>query len=164
MRHAVRICLAITFCSFVAIAPGAAATGATAGAQAVAGPERARPVQGDPGISSMVVLDQPEFRVLRDYAEPGATRRMHSHNDATYHVFVVITGDLRLTVEGEPPVDVHPGEALSLKGGARHTFVNTGQVTSTIVEVFGKGAAKPGQQEALAALAAALGSAAADPK
>lgn len=148
MRHAVRICTATVFCSFAMIA--------SARAQAVAGPERAKPVQGDPGISSMVVLDRPEFRILRDYAEPGATRRMHSHDDATYHVFVLITGGLRLTIEGEPPVDVKPGEALYLKGGARHTFMNTGPVASTIVEVFGKGAPKPGAEDALAALAVAL--------
>ena len=114
-------------------------------AQAVGGAERARPVAGDPGISSMLVTDQPEFRVLRDYAEPGATRRMHSHEDASYHVFVLVTGQLRLTIEGEPPVDVTPGEALTLKGGARHTFTNTGTVTATIVEVFGKKAAAPRQ-------------------
>lgn len=125
-------------------------------AQAVAGPERAKPVQGDPGISSMVVLDRPEFRILRDYAEPGATRRMHAHADATYHVFVLVTGALRLTIEGEPPVDVMPGEALSLKGGARHTFVNVGTVASTIVEVFGKGPAAPGEIAAIDALARAL--------
>lgn len=106
-------------------------------AQAVAGPEKARPVEGDPGISSMVVLERPEFRILRDYAEPGATRRMHSH-EATYHVLVLITGQLRLTIEGEAPVEVRPGEALSLKGGVTHTFTNTETVTSTIVEVFGK--------------------------
>ena len=123
-----------------------------ASAQAVAGPEKARPVAGDPGISSMVVLNEPAFRVLRDYAEPGATRRMHAHPDATYHVLVLITGRLRLTVEGEPPVDVQPGEALSLKGGVQHTFTNVGDVTSTIVEVFGKGPV-PGDAW-LAALAA----------
>jgi len=126
-------------------------------AQAVAGPEKARPVQGDPGISSMVVLDRPEFRILRDYAEPGATRRMHSHNDATYHVFVLITGSLRLTIEGEPPVEVSPGEALYLKGGARHTFVNIGTVASTIVEVFGKTAPAPGELAGWAALAKEIG-------
>ncbi|MGE0462777.1 MAG: cupin domain-containing protein [Vicinamibacterales bacterium] len=125
-------------------------------AQAVAGPEKARPVQGDPGISSMVVLDRPEFRILRDYAEPGATRRMHAHNDAAYHVFVLVTGRLRLTIEGESPVEVNSGEALYLKGGARHTFVNIGTVTSTIVEVFGKGASAAGDAEAWAALAPAL--------
>lgn len=125
-----------------------------ASAQAVAGAERARAVAGDPGISSMVVIDRPEFRVLRDYAEPGATRRMHSHDDATYHVFVLVTGQLLLTIEGEAPVAVTQGEALDLKGGAKHTFRNTGTVAATIVEVFGKRAA-PAADAALA-LAQAL--------
>jgi quercetin dioxygenase-like cupin family protein len=125
-------------------------------AQAVAGPEKARPVQGDPGISSMVVINTPQFRVLRDYAEPNATRRMHNHADATYHVFVLITGRLLLTVEGEPPVEVGPGEALSLKGGAMHTFRNTGAVTATIVEVFGKGPSSPADLAAAEQLARAL--------
>ena len=147
----VRIALAST------LAACAAATQATPSwAQAVAGPEKARPVQGDPGISSMVVMDLPQFRVLRDYAEPGATRRMHNHADATYHVFVLITGQLRLTVQGEEPVDVHPGEALSLKGGAMHTFINTGTVAATIVEVFGKAPAAAADIAAAEALARAL--------
>jgi quercetin dioxygenase-like cupin family protein len=107
-------------------------------AQAVGGAEKARPVTGDPGVSSMVVMDQPQYRVLRDYAEPGAVRRMHSHDDATWHVFTLVTGQLTLTVEGETPVEVTQGQVLSLKGGAKHTFKNTGTVTATIVEVFGK--------------------------
>jgi quercetin dioxygenase-like cupin family protein len=111
---------------------------AAGGGQAVGGAEAAKPVQGDPGISSMVVVEEALFRVLRDYAEPGATRRMHAHKDATYHVFTLITGQLRLTVEGQPPIDVTPGQTLSLKGGVQHTFTNTGSVTATIVEVFGK--------------------------
>ena len=111
-------------------------------AQAVGGADAARPVAGDPGISSMVVTDASEFRVLRDYAEPGASRRMHSHDDAAWHVFTLVTGQLTLTVEGEPPVDVTQGQVLSLKGGVKHAFKNTGSVTATIVEVFGK-AGKP---------------------
>ena len=111
---------------------------APAYAQAIGGPEKGRPVQGDPGISSMVVMDRPDFRVLRDWAEPGAVRRMHNHADATYHVFTLLTGQLTLTVEGEAPVQVTPGQVLSLKGGAMHTFKNTGSVIATIVEVFGK--------------------------
>jgi quercetin dioxygenase-like cupin family protein len=107
---------------------------ARASAQAVGGAEKARPVAGDPGISSMLVMEQPEYRVLRDYAEPGATRRMHSHDDATWHVFTLVTG--------ESPIEVMQGEVLHLKGGAKHTFKNTGTVTATIVEVFGK-APKP---------------------
>ncbi len=125
-------------------------------AQAVAGPEKARAVAGDPGISSLVVIDQGPFRVLRDYAEPGAVRRMHNHADATYHVFVLITGQLQLTVQGEPAVDVGPGEALSLKGGAMHTFTNTGKVTATIVEVFGKGPAAAADLALARAMAEAL--------
>jgi L-ascorbate metabolism protein UlaG (beta-lactamase superfamily)/quercetin dioxygenase-like cupin family protein len=107
-------------------------------AQAVGGAEKARPVTGDPGVSSMLVIDRPEFRVLRDYAEPGATRRMHSHDDATYHVLTVVTGQMRLTIEGESPMDITQGQVIDLKGGARHTFTNTGTVAATIVEVFGK--------------------------
>ncbi len=112
-------------------------------AQAVGGADQARPVTGDPGISSMVVMDQPAFRVLRDYAEPGATRRMHSHDDATWHVLTLVTGHLLLTIEGESPVEVTQGQVLNLKGGAKHTFKNTGTVTATIVEVFGKAPPKP---------------------
>ena len=87
-------------------------------------------------------MQQPEFRVLRDYAEPGATRRMHSHDEATWHVFTLVTGQLLVTIEGEQPVEVTQGQVLNLKGGAKHTFRNTGTVTATIVEVFGK-APKP---------------------
>jgi quercetin dioxygenase-like cupin family protein len=114
----------------------------TASAQAVGGADKARPVAGDPGISSMMVMEQPEYRVLRDYAEPGATRRMHSHDDATWHVFTLVTGRLLLTVDGESPIEVTQGEVVHLKGGAKHTFKNNGTVTATIVEVFGK-APKP---------------------
>ena len=116
---------------------------ARADGQAVGGADKARPVAGDPGVSSMLVMDQPAFRVLRDYAEPGATRRMHSHDDATWHVFTLVTGQLLLTVEGESPVEVTQGQVLNLKGGAKHTFKNTGAVTATIVEVFGKAPPKP---------------------
>ena len=86
----------------------------------------------------MVVVDAPDFRVLRDYAEPSATRRMHQHADATFHVFTLVTGQLKLTIDGEMPQDVTQGQVVSLKGGAMHTFTNTGTVTATIVELFGK--------------------------
>jgi quercetin dioxygenase-like cupin family protein len=107
-------------------------------AQAVGGAEKARPVNGDPGMSTMVVVETDELRVLRDYAEPGATRRMHQHADATFHVFTLVTGQLKLTVEGEAPQDVTQGQVVNLKGGVMHSFTNTGTVTATIVEVFGK--------------------------
>lgn len=128
---------------------------ASAQAQAVGDRSVTRPVAGDPGLFSGRVLNEPQYQVLRDYAEPGATRRMHNHADATFHVFVLVTGRLRLTVDGEAPRDVGPGEALALKGGVMHTFVNIGDQTATIVEVFGK--APAAADEALAvALARAL--------
>jgi len=107
-------------------------------AQAVAGPEKGIPVKGDPGISSMRVMDRPDFFVLRDWAEPGAVRRMHNHANTSYHVFTLITGELTLTIEGQPPMLVKQGDAIDLPAGAMHTFVNNGKVTATIVEVFGK--------------------------
>lgn len=129
----IRFLLTIGFTVLVALFPSTRVH-----AQAIGGPEKGRPVQGDPGISSMVVMDRPDFRVLRDWAEPGAVRRMHNHADATYHVFTLLTGQLTLTVEGQEAVDVKAGDVLELKGGAMHTFKNTGSVTATIVEVFGK--------------------------
>jgi quercetin dioxygenase-like cupin family protein len=130
IRRDVR-CASLLLAALAMAAPGVYA-------QAVGGAEKARPVTGDPGISSMPVIDRPDFRVLRDYAEPGATRRMHSHDDATYHVLTVVTGQLRFTIEGESPIDITQGQVIDLKGGARHTFTNTGTVAATIVEVFGK--------------------------
>ena len=131
------------FVSVTASTCAAVLLSSMAWAQAIGPVERARPVQGDPGISSMQVLDLPEYRVLQDYAEPNAVRRMHNHPDATFHVFTLLTGQLVLTVEGEEPKEVKAGQVLSLKGGARHTFKNTGTVTATIVEVFGKAPAAP---------------------
>jgi quercetin dioxygenase-like cupin family protein len=107
-------------------------------AQAVGGREKGQPVAGDPGMAYMVVMDRPDFRVLRDWADPGAVRRMHNHPDATYHVFTLVTGQLRMTIEGQPPFDVKQGDVLELKGGVMHGFTNTGSVTATLVEVFGK--------------------------
>jgi quercetin dioxygenase-like cupin family protein len=122
--------LSVSACVLVAATPLVA--------QKIGPADRARAVAGDPGISSMQVLDAPEYRVLQDYAEPGAVRRMHNHPDATYHVFTLLTGQLLLTVEGQAPREVKAGDVVQLKGGAMHTFKNTGTVDATIVEVFGK--------------------------
>ena len=107
-------------------------------AQAVGGAEKGVPVKGDPGISSMRVSDHPEYFVLRDWAEPGAVRRMHNHVNTTFHIFTLVTGQLTLTIEGRPPIEVKQGEVVELSDAAMHTFTNTGTVTATIVEVFGK--------------------------
>ena len=67
---------------------------------------------------------------------------MTSSRTCQANVFTLVTGQLLVTIEGEQPVEVTPGQVLNLKGGAKHTFRNTGTVTATIVEVFGK-APKP---------------------
>ncbi|MBM3809340.1 MAG: cupin domain-containing protein [Acidimicrobiia bacterium] len=114
-------------------------------AQAIGPIEKAQPVKGDAGMSSLQVMNKDEFRVLQDWAEPGAVRRMHNHPNTTYHVLTLLTGQLLLTVEGQPPVEVKAGDVLELAPGVMHGFKNTGSATATIVEVLGKpaAAAKP---------------------
>lgn len=107
-------------------------------AQAVGGPEQGRPVKGDPGMTTQLVFDRPEYQVYRDWSEPGAVRRMHNHANTTYQVLTLVTGQLRLTVEGREPIDIKQGDVVEIPGSANHTFVNTGKVTATIVEVFGR--------------------------
>lgn len=97
------------------------------------------PVKEDPGISSMwQFIDDSTFSVTRDFAEPGATRRMHKHPEFSYHVLVLLSGALRLTVEGEAPREMRPGEVVRIPAAAMHTFTNTSTVVATLVEVFGK--------------------------
>jgi mannose-6-phosphate isomerase-like protein (cupin superfamily) len=107
-------------------------------AQAIGDQTKARPVQGDPGIASGVVINDDTTRALRNYAQPGATRSMHKHDDVTSHVFVLLSGQVRMTIEGEAPFDVKAGDVIPVKPGANHTFTNTGQVIATFVEIFNK--------------------------
>ena len=127
----------LPFCALLAaLAPGWAKD---ALAQALPTGVTATPVEGDSGISSMwALLDDSAYSVARDYAEPGATRRMHNHPEYSYHVFILLSGTLRLTVEGEEPREIQAGEVLRIKAAANHTFPNIGTVVATIVEVFGK--------------------------
>lgn len=104
-----------------------------------------RAVAGNDGVSTMVVMDRPAFRVLRDFFEPGAVRRMHAHESA-YHVMTVITGTIRIGFEEAAPIDVTQGEVLHLDGGVRHSIENVGTVPATLIEVFDKAdAGAPGQ-------------------
>jgi len=124
-------------CFFLAVLATAGPSGASA--QALPRGVTAPPVEGDPGISAMWrLMDDSAFSVARDYAEPGATRRMHNHPEFSYHVFVLLTGTLRVTIKGEAPKEINAGEVLRIPAGAEHTFTNTGAVVATIVEVFGK--------------------------
>ena len=117
----------------VALVPSALVWGQVAGSR-----WWAIPLSEDPGVSWIPVTETPQYRVLRDFAEPGATRRMHHHADASWHVLTLATGRLTLTVEGESAVELAAGQSITLKGGAYHTFTSIGTETATIIEVFGK--------------------------
>jgi quercetin dioxygenase-like cupin family protein len=117
----------------LALLPAVVAWGQLAGAR-----WWAIPLSEDPGVSWMLVAETPDYRVLRDFATPGATRRMHHHSGTTWHVLTVATGKVRLMVEGSTPVDLAAGQSTTLKGGANHTFTSIGTETATLVEVFGK--------------------------
>ena len=109
-----------------------------AAAQALGSASAARPVQGDAGVFSSTVLDEPMFRTGRNYAAPGATRSLHRHGDVSFHIFILATGTLRLEIEGDQPRIIGAGEIVSIPAGANHTFTNIGGDTATFIEVFGK--------------------------
>jgi hypothetical protein len=99
-----------------------------------------RPVAGggNVGISNAVMRDQPEVRVLRVVVEPGGTRVMHAHNDVKFHMFVPISAQMTLNLEGAPSVTVPPWQPYYMKGGTQHGFQNGGQAPVDIMEIFVK--------------------------
>jgi len=112
-------------------------TANTSRSQAIGGAPAAHAVQGDTGVYSLRVIDEPGYRALRNYAEPGATRRLHRHDDVAFHLFVVLTGAFRFTTDGDDPRVVGAGDIIEIPPGVEHTFTNIGNDTATFVEVFG---------------------------
>jgi mannose-6-phosphate isomerase-like protein (cupin superfamily) len=99
-----------------------------------------RPVAaaGNVGISNAVLRDQGDVRALRVVVEPGGTRVMHAHDDVKFHLFVPISGQMTLNLEGAPSVVVPPWQPYYMKVGTRHGFQNTGTSPVEIMEVFVK--------------------------
>ena len=122
-------------------ATGGAAPAAPAG-QAPAGAGRGGGNQGvgsqgdpDPGVHFIVVVDNPQVRVLQVTLQPGAVRRPHVHNDVTFHMLVPVTGSLELTVEGTVITTV-PGQAYYMVKGQTHGFTNKTAAPVQVVELF----------------------------
>jgi quercetin dioxygenase-like cupin family protein len=92
--------------------------------------------EGNVGISNAVLRGQPEVRVLRVVVEPGGTRAMHEHANVDFHLFVPISGVMRLELEGDRSVDVQPMHPYFLDGGTQHGFHNDGDTAVEIMEVF----------------------------
>src|SRR5712691_7735188 len=78
----------------------------------------------DPGVHFIVLVDNPQVRVLQVTLQPGAVRRPHVHNDVTFHMLVPVTGGLELTVEGQPVITTVPGQAYYMLKGVTHGFTN----------------------------------------
>lgn len=99
-----------------------------------------RPVTGagNVGVSNAVLRDQPEVRALRVVVDAGGTRVMHSHNDVKFHLFVPLTGAMRLDLEGGQAVDVPPWQPYYMKAGTQHGFRNGGSSPVDIMEIFVK--------------------------
>ena len=92
----------------------------------------------DPGVfNTSPILDRAEMRAGRVEVKPGGTRRLHQHNDVTFHLFIPIAGSVRMTMNGET-IDAVVGQVYFINKGTPHTFTNTGQSSATAIEVFVK--------------------------
>ena len=126
---------------------------ALAAAQAGARPEP------DAGVKPTRLIDRAEVRVSRVELQPGATRRVHTHDDVHFHLWVPLEGTLQFQMGSDAPVAAASGQAFFLKRGTAHGFKNVGTTPGAALEVFVKDAAKADRStdpEAFAALALGL--------
>lgn len=95
--------------------------------------------QGEPAGSPVKVtriLDTPQTRVAQVEIQPNATRPLHTHPEALWHVFVTTDAPMDLLIEGEPTVHLGPWQAHFFKGGTMHGFHNPTDRTARWVELF----------------------------
>jgi len=122
------VAAAVLFASLVrAQAPSPAQAGAPATREA------------DPGVFTTPVLDRAEMRASRLEVKPGGTRRVHQHDDVQFHLFIPVSGSIRLTRNplGENvAIDAAVGQVYFLDKGTPHGFTNAGTTSASAVEVF----------------------------
>ena len=149
-RH-VLITISIVSLSLAVVAaqtPGAAPAAQTSSASLVAQassalgdrstPLRALTGAGNAGISNAVLRDQQDIRVIRVVVEPGGTRAMHAHNDVKFHLFVPVSGPMKIDLDGGSSVDVPAWQPYYMKAGTQHGFHNAGSAAVEIMEIFVK--------------------------
>ena len=95
------------------------------------------PRQADPGVMFTTIMDNPEVRILRVVISPGGARRVHTHEDVTFHLLMTLDGTLQVTA-GNEKLEAKPGIALYMKKGMPHAFTNTGTAPVTVMETFVK--------------------------
>jgi quercetin dioxygenase-like cupin family protein len=114
----------------------------------------------DAGVARAVLLDKPQVRVLRVEIQAGATRKMHTHDDVRFHLFLPITGAIEFTKGTEKTAAV-PGQVFYMDKGTLHGFRNTGTSVAMAFEVFirdGSPTAENREQSDALALAMAFAS------
>lgn len=112
--------------------------------------------EADPGVRPTRLIDRAEIRVSRVEIQPGATRRVHTHDDVEYHLWIPLEGTLQLTIGSDAPVAAVSGQAFFLKRGTPHGFKNVGTTAAAVMEIFVKQRAMAGGQDPLRAVAAEL--------
>ena len=96
------------------------------------------PGEADPGVRPTRLIDRDEVRVSRVEIQAGATRRVHTHDDVEYHLWVPIEGRFELTVGSAAPVPATNGQAFFFKRGTPHGFKNVGTTPGAVFEIFVK--------------------------
>jgi quercetin dioxygenase-like cupin family protein len=104
----------------------------------------------DPGVARAVLMDRAEVRILRVEIQPGAVRRVHTHDDVRFHLFLPLSGAIELTIASAKPVKATVGQAYYLEKGTPHGFKNTGASQAMALEVFVRGGSPLAKREAQA--------------
>ena len=94
--------------------------------------------EADPGVRPTRLIDRAEVRVSRIEIAPGAIRRVHTHDDVVYHLWIPIDGQLQITIGSDAPVAAKAWQAFFLKKGTPHGFKNVGTTPGAALEIFVK--------------------------
>lgn len=121
--------------------------------------QAATPGEADPGVRPIRLIDRAEIRVSRVELQPGAVRRVHTHEDVAYHVWAPVEGTLEITIGADKPVAAAKGQAFFMKKGTSHGFRNTGTTPAAVFEIFVKQTTTADRApfEALGAVLASIG-------
>jgi quercetin dioxygenase-like cupin family protein len=118
------------------IVPVGVASSIFALAAAAQAPQTLAPGEADPGVRPTRLIDRAEVRVSRVELRAGAVRRVHTHDDVEYHLWIPVSGALEITMGTEPPAAAASGQAFFMKRGTSHGFRNTGSTPAAVLEVF----------------------------
>src|SRR5216684_3496032 len=109
--------------------------------------------EADPGVRPTRLIDRAEIRVSRVEIQAGATRRVHTHDDVEYHLWIPIEGNLQITIGSDAPVAAKAGQAFFMKRGTPHGFKNVGTTPGVAFEIFVKQTTAAGGGDLLGVLA-----------